>query len=425
MPGRERPTTIGKMMPGGWPVAETIGEVQNRMSLPSAARSLALGRIGMASLALRTSPVRYRRVPSRPLPGEDFVRLKMTKAGICGSDLSSLKGTMSARLSPFSSFPAVMGHEGTGTIVEAGAAAWAWMGRRAVGDPFLGCAVRGLVPCPSCEEGRACLCTHTTEGRFAPGMILGVCRDLPGTWAEEAFFHVSQLHAVPDALTDDRAVLVEPLSVSVHAVLTVRPRAGERVLVIGDGPIAMLTIAALALLGHGQDVTAVVRHPERAPGPAAFGAQKVLRDTEDPADLAAALGATTVRALDGSQIIVGGADVVYDCVGSTGGLALAQAAVRPSGRICLVGSPGRTNGLDVSSLWAKEIALTGVLGYGAEPDFAGRHTFDVTMDLLESHPEVRVQDLITHRFPLSDAKTALLLFTSPHLTAGKVVLEIS
>lgn len=425
MPEGVPPTTIGKNVPEGSLVVETVGEVWNRMSLPSAARSLALGRIGMSDLALRTSPVRYERHPSRPLPDEDFVRVRMTKAGICGSDLSSLKGTMSAKLSPFSSFPAVMGHEGTGTVVEAGAVAPAWSGKRVVGDPFLGCAVRGLAPCPACDEGRACLCTHMTEGRFAAGMILGVCKDLPGTWAEETFFHESQLHAVPDGVGDDRAVLVEPLAVSVHAVLTVRPAPGERALVIGDGPIAMLTIAALNLLGHGQDVTAVVRHPERLPGPAAFGAGTVLRDTANPVDLAEALGATTVRALDGSRIIVGGADVVYDCVGSTGGLALSLAAVRPAGRICLVGSPGRTNGLDVSSLWAREIALTGVLGYGAEPSFDGRHTFDVTMELLAAHPEVKVEELITHRFPLADAVAALALFSQPQLTAGKVVLEIS
>lgn len=399
-----------------------VGEVTNRMTLAGAGRSLLLARLGMKGAALRTSAVTYGRSRRRPLPGPDFVRVRMAKAGICGSDLAALKGTMSASLSPFSSFPAVMGHEGTGTVVEAAGDASRWLGSRVVGDPFLGCAVRGLEPCAACAAGRPCLCTRTTEGRFSAGMIQGVCRDLPGTWAEETFYHVSQLHWVPDGVGDDVAVLVEPLAVSLHAVLATPPPAGSRTFVIGDGPIALLTLAALRLVGHAGEVAVLVRHPTRRPGPAAFGAV-AIPEAAGLERIASQFGARTVRALDGTTVLLGGADVVYDAVGSARGLAVALAAVRPGGRICLVGSPGRTSGLDVSSIWAKEVALTGVLGYGSEPAFGGRHTFDVAMELLARGHDLPLADLITDRFPLTEAPAALGLFARRQLTAGKVIFE--
>src|SRR4029453_1542020 len=148
-----------------------------------------------------------------PLPGPDWLRLKPRLCGVCGSDISMLKNTSSPAMSPFVSFPVVPGHEIVADVVEVGAAARSAVGQRVVVNPLISCEMRGLVPCRSCASGEPGLCTSMAEGNLAPGMLLGFCRDLPGGWSEELVVHRSQVFAVPEALSDATAVLVEPFSV--------------------------------------------------------------------------------------------------------------------------------------------------------------------------------------------------------------------
>jgi hypothetical protein len=80
-----------------------------------------------------------------PLPGSDWVRVRPLLAGVCGTDLGLLTGHASSILSPFASFPAVLGHEVVGAVEETG--------ERVVVDPIIGCVVRGLDPCRWCAAG--------------------------------------------------------------------------------------------------------------------------------------------------------------------------------------------------------------------------------------------------------------------------------
>ncbi len=388
-------------------VEETIGSIIYRFSLISYARSLILQRIGCSTLAVTSSPLAYQRTPRPPLPGPDWVRVRMHLMGICGSDIGMLRATLSPQLSPFSSFPAVMGHEGVGEIVEVGPASAFSIGQRVVGDPFLGCVVRALTPCQPCAAGVPALCEHTTEGRFAPGMLLGTCRDLPGTWSEETLYHDSQLHLVPDGMADDQAVLVEPLAVAVHAVLSTPPRPGDHVLVVGDGTIGLLTVAALRLLGFDQPVDLVAHHPERADQARLLGATDVVLAQDGLSALASRLGARVVRALDRSEVMIGGADVVYDAVGTRTGLDLALCATRARGRLCLVGSPGNLAHLDLTAVWSRDVEVRGTLAYGHEPAYGGLHTFDLVIRLLQDGRLFPIQRLVSHRFPLSEVAQAL------------------
>jgi len=208
------------------------------------------------------------------LPGPDWVRLRPLLSGICGSDLSLLTGRSSAVLSPFNSFPAILGHEVVAAVEEAGAVAGVAVGQRVVLDPIISCAVRGLDPCPGCTAGTPALCRRASEGALAPGMLIGFCRDLPGAWSEGMLAHASQLHAVPAQLSDETAALAEPLACGLHAVLAQAPAEGERALVIGGGAIGLGTLAALRMVAPGTETTIVVRHPLQAELARQFGAHQ-------------------------------------------------------------------------------------------------------------------------------------------------------
>ena len=358
---------------------------------------------GRPALAVRRSGVGLRTlVPPEP-PGPDWVSLRVRLAGICGSDVALLRGRSGPQLSPFVSFPAVLGHEVLG-VAEAGALA----GRRVVLDPFLGCLTRSLDPCPACAEGQSAWCHRFAEGALAPGMLLGYCRGLPGGWGERLVAHGSQLHAVPDALDDDTAVLAEPLAVSLHAVLAEPVAPGSRVLVIGAGTIGLCVLAALSLLRAPAESVVVARHPLQARLATALGASVVVAGVRAAEEEATRRGwGRRWPGLMGTTGWTGGFDRVFDAVGSASSLAAALRLARAGGAVDLLGCAGGLPDLDLTPVWAHELRLRGSCGYGPEPAFGGAHTLACALRLLASRPDLPLRDLVTHRFPLQGYRAAL------------------
>jgi threonine dehydrogenase-like Zn-dependent dehydrogenase len=351
------------------------------------------------------------RRPAPALPGPDWARVRPLLAGICGSDLSLITGRASATLSPFASFPAVLGHEVVGVIEEAGGRVTLPVGARVAIDPVISCAVRGLDPCASCSQGLPALCLHAADGDLSPGMLIGYCRDLPGGWSDGMLVHASQLHPVPDELPDDVAVLLEPLSICLHAVLADPPRDGERILIIGGGSIGLGTLAALRLTGVRDDVTVTVRHPFQAALAERLGATRTVADDGGRGARRAAVeaaGARSFRPLAGDPVLSGGFDRVYDCVGSRASLGSAMRVSGPRGRIVLIGGAFEIADLDWTLVWTRELRITGSYGYGREASVPGEpHTFDHLLRLLAEHPELPMADLVTHRFSLDRWPEAL------------------
>ncbi len=342
--------------------------------------------------------------PAPPLRGPDWARVTPLLAGVCGSDLALLTGKASAVLSPFASFPAVLGHEVVGVIAESGAEVGLAPGQRVVIDPVISCAVRGLDACPSCREGRYALCQRAADGDLSAGMMTGYCRDLPGGWSDGMLVHRSQLHLVPDQLPDEVAVLVEPLSIALHAVLADPPQNGERILVIGGGTIGLATVVALHLTGAQADVTAVVRHPFQATLAERLGAARTILDRHGDGPLRAAvtvLGARPFRPLVGAPVLSGGFERVYDCVGSRTSLEAAMRVAAPRGRIVLIGSAFEVDRLDWTLAWTRELRIIGSYGYGREASVEGEpHTFEHLLRLIGEHPQLPLAELVTHRYPL-------------------------
>ncbi|MEA2524385.1 MAG: hypothetical protein QOF73_1612 [Thermomicrobiales bacterium] len=363
--------------------------------------------------------------PPRELPGPEWVRLKPRLCGVCGSDISMLKNTSSPAMSPFVSFPVVPGHEIVADVAEVGKAAGnVAVGQRVVVNPVISCEMRGLVPCRSCASGQPGLCTSAAEGKLAPGMLLGFCRDLPGGWSEEMIVHRSQVIAVPEALSDATAVLVEPFSVAVHAVLKAPPEPESKVLIVGAGSIGLLVLAALRLLGNTAHVTVLARHPIQEEMARRFGADVVLRGTGAGDAATQVTGAKRYKPIKGKPVYAGGFDWVYDAVGSARSVDESLRVAGPHGRVVLVGCAGELPHLDLSFVWARELQITGCYVYGQEPSCEGAHTFEVAMRLLSERPDFPLGDLVTHTVPLADWREAMRLsLQRGHHGAIKVVFD--
>src|ERR1019366_9009601 len=120
-------------------------------------------------------------------------------------------------------------------------------GTRAVIEPVLGCRPRHIEPvCVQCGSGHTGLCGNLAFGALEPGLQTGYCADTGGGWSTAPLMaHSSQLHAVPEALSDQDAVMIEPTACAVHAALSAGIAAGDLIAVVGAGTLGLTTVAAL------------------------------------------------------------------------------------------------------------------------------------------------------------------------------------
>jgi L-iditol 2-dehydrogenase len=348
------------------------------------------------------------------LPGDEWVRIRTRMGGICGSDLGIVTLSASPSTSPFSSFPFTPGHENVGTIAEVGRAVKGWSaGERVVVNPLLSCVPRGLAPvCAGCAGGHPSRCEHFTDGDVAPGMLIGTTSGLGGSWGEEFVAHRSQLVRVPDAMTDEEAVLIEPLACSAHAVRANLPADGAKVLVIGSGAIGLLTVAALKALAPRADVTVVARHRFQAEQAERLGAERTVSGREGYfEELASISGARLLKPVIGKRIAVGGFDVTYVCVGGARGMEDALRFTRSGGTIVLLGNSTKMDGIDWTPVWLKELTIRGSLCYGEGDERThgapGTHAFTEAAAMV-ADGRAPVGPLLTHTFRLDQLREALL-----------------
>ena len=382
-----------------------------KRSIPSFAIVKASGgRADVATSAL--SMLHLGDVPEPELPARDWVRVRPTLSGICGSDLAAIGGHASLYLDPLTSYPFVPGHEVVGTLDD---------GSRVVIEPALGCKVRGIEPpCPRCAEGRPGLCYNVTEGPIEVGLQTGYCADTGGGWGEVLVAHPSQLHAVPDTLTDEAAVLIEPFACCVHAALRGGAGPDDFVVVMGAGTIGLLTVAAVRLFTPPKRLIAVAKHPTQRELARKLGADQVIA----PADVFQRLRfATSARRLEGMDrsLLLGGVDVTFDCVGRADSLNDAVRFTREGGTVVAVGMPGEEK-VDWAPIWQRELTVMGAYAYGSEPKVGGRKTFDLA---LEAAPELHLEKLTGPLFALGEYRDAIAYAMSAgRLGAVKVAFDL-
>lgn len=365
----------------------------------------------------RCSNLRLRDIPVPALPGPGWVRLRTLLGGICGTDLAAVtqRTHPATILRPFTSFPIVLGHENVCEIDEVGTDAGSWTrGTRVVVEPALSCVPRGVEPvCPACAAGLFSLCESYVGSTSLPaGTMIGLNAFTGGSWAPSFVAHHSQLHAVPESLSDEDAVLVDPLACSLHAVLRRPPAPGERVLVQGAGIIGIGIVLALRALGIDNPVIALCRHAHQAERLVAAGCTHVVRAARggDRAalfdELARLLDTRRVSSIFGNHTLLGGAEVVYECSGTGLGLSDALKFCAARGTVVAAGTSQITL-VDTTSLWFREIAVVGAYGRQIERhNGASRHTYALTMELMASG-RLPTTGLLTHKFAVRDYRRAL------------------
>lgn len=212
--------------------------------------------------------------PSPELPSDQWVKINTLMSGFCASDLNLIFLRDSPSASPFTSFPCVIGHEVCGQVAETGAD----VTNLAPGDlvtiaPALSCAARGIdPPCSACRKGLFAGCENYADGTLAPGMITGLCSDTSGGFAPEFVVHKSQVFKLPDGLSVEQVVLIEPFSVGLQAVYGNLPQDGEQVLIIGGGVIGTMILKAI----RGLDLDCRVTIAD----PSSFAARAAKKNTE-------------------------------------------------------------------------------------------------------------------------------------------------
>jgi threonine dehydrogenase-like Zn-dependent dehydrogenase len=249
---------------------------------------------------------------AKPVPERDEAVIKVTYAGICDTDVQLASGYLS--------FEGVAGHEFVG-VVEGGSEAW--LGKRVVGEINCPCGV-----CEHCLAGRSKHCTYRT--------VLGIDgRD--GCFAEYIMLPTANLHEVPAAVRDEKAVFVEPLAAAVNVVELTHVAPTDEVAVVGDGKLGLLVAQVVSL--SGADVVVVGHHPGRADKLAQMGRPVPIRKPDEAPD--------------------GHYDVVVECTGAADGLQHALGYVRPRGTVVLKTTIADPYNVDLAPAVVNEVAVVG------------------------------------------------------------------
>ena len=366
----------------------------------------------------RLGGVSLRDVPPPPLPGDEWVRVRTLLGGLCGTDLAILaqKQPPDSLLQAFSSMPMGLGHENVAVVEEVGPAVdKAWVGRRVNVEPTLSCVPRGIdPPCERCAAGEFGACENfgdAGEGtaKLPPGTSIGYNAATGGSFGERFVAHVSQLVPVPDALSDEQAVLVDPLACSLHAVLRADLARKRRVLIYGAGVLGLGAIAALRATGFAGTVHALDRADYLQPLAKRLGADEFLRlparSAERHARIAELTGSAVRRARFGNRTLSGGYDVVFDCVGSRGSLNESLRWTRSRGQMVMVGT-GHGGGVDLTPIWFTELTVLGA--YGRQMEHVGGRrvgTYQLVHELVAAG-KLMTDGLLTHTFPLGEYRRA-------------------
>lgn len=276
---------------------------------------------------------------AEPVPGPGEVVLRVEACGVCGSDLHATDAGVFLQEAG-----TVLGHEFAGQVVSSA-------------DPGIAAGARvTVVPvnpcgdCRDCREGYTMLC--------AQNRITGLAgQAVPGAYAQ--FVKVPARHVVPlpDGVSYEEGAMVEPLAVGLHAVDKAGIRVGDRVLVIGAGPIG-LSVTSFARIAGAGAVVVSERAPARLKAAAEFGATAVI-DAGATADLAAAF----------AEAAGGPPDVIFDCVGVPGMIQTCIGLSRARGTIVVVGVCMKEDAQIPLTAILKELKIQYILGY-QEQDFA-------------------------------------------------------
>jgi L-iditol 2-dehydrogenase len=315
-----------------------------------------------AAVLITTKRIVVEAVPA-PRLDADQVLVRVEAVGVCGSDVHYYEY---GRIGPYIvESPLILGHELSGRIEAVGSSVDpARIGERVAVEPQRPCRI-----CIQCKSGRYNLCSKMEF--FATPPIDGALAELVAIQSDFA-------HAIPESVSFEAAALMEPLSVAIWACQRAEVMPGSRVLIAGAGPI-------------GAIVAQVAR---------AFGASDVIVSDldSDRLDFVLSHGATSVFDPRDESVLGLEVDAFIDASGVAQAVRSGILAVRPAGRVILVGLGNDELSLPVSYIQNREIWLSGVFRYA--------NTWPLAIDLVASG-RVDLDVLVTGRFSLSETEAAL------------------
>ena len=331
--------------------------------------------------------LRVEQVPTPELgPGQ--LRVRVSRGGICGSDLHYYKagGFGTVRLQE----PMVLGHEVAGTIEAVGSSVSGF----AAGDRI---AVSPSRPCGLCKYCQQGLQNHCLDMHYYGSAMRNP--HVQGAFRQQLVIETYQAHPLAAGVSDELGSMAEPLSVALHAVRRAGPLLGKRVLVTGCGPIGGLVVIAARRAGATEIVASdVMAHPLQKA--LEVGADHAINIAQQP------------DALNAYKADKGYFDVLFEASGNERALIGAFDALRPRGIIVQIGLGGEMR-LPINTIVAKEFDLRGAFRFHEE--------FAVAVELLNKGL-VDVRPLISATLSYRDSARAFAL-AGDRTQAMKVLLS--
>jgi len=328
----------------------------------------------------------------RPAPGPHEVLCRVRAIAICGTDPHIIQGHYPGFWPQ--GWPLIPGHEWCGDVVELGpgAAELGWeVGTRVAGTSHAACGF-----CRKCVEGRYNVCERFGDLRVHKQYG----HNVDGAYAEYVVHSIKSVFAVPDALSDEEAAMLDPAAIALHTVKRGGQAPGDTVVVVGPGVMGLLVAEFARALGAGRVI--VVGRGERLAKAAALGHETVDFTAVEPVD--------AVGELTGGL----GAEVALECSGDAAALGQCCELVRKGGRVAVIGIPMEAAQIPLQRVVLDEIDVVGVRAA------AGEMTEAIA---LVAAGRIRLGELITHRFALEDFADAYATFTERRGGALKVIVR--
>ncbi len=375
------------------------------------------------------SPTTVADLPEPALPGPRWIKVRNRVCGIDATDLSLLF----VKVDPAVALAALpgnrrvyLGHEVVSTVTEIGPGVTRFRpGDRVIMDrsPLTGLSPNCFSqeidpPCPFCARGDCGLCENASAG-IGP-------RGVGGGWGDGYTCHETEAFLCPPDMDDDQAVFVEPMAVALRAVLRRPPKDSDKVLIVGAGILGLLMVQAVRAVSPNCFLAAIARYPHQAEAARRFGANEIVDREDRYAAIARLTGGKHYAFPMNRGMLLGGFDVICDCVGTGDTLTDSLRWARARGTVVLVGVDFSFSRVDLNPVYYQEVDLIGINGHGAD-DWRGERkpTFEWVVQLLREG-KFCSDGLITHRFPLRDIKQAIRTHSSKGVARPiKVVFDLA
>jgi L-iditol 2-dehydrogenase len=322
----------------------------------------------------------------RPAPAENEVLCKVRAIAICGTDPHIIQGHYPGFWPQ--DWPLIPGHEWCGDVVELGPGAGDFgfaVGMRVAGTSHAACGY-----CRNCVRGRYNICERFGDLRVHKQYG----HNVDGAYADYVVHSIKSVFAVPDALSDEEAAMLDPAAIALHTVKRGGHQPGDTVVVVGPGVMGLLVAEFAAATGAGRVI--VVGRGARLEKAAAMGYETVDFTAVDPVEA------------------VRGADVALECSGDPAALGQCASFVRKGGRVAVIGIPMESAAIPLQRIVLDEIDIVGVRAAAGEMPEA---------IALVAAGKIRLGELITHRFALEDFADAYATFTERRDGALKVIVR--